>query len=108
MELQDRLSKMRAALNTQDNRITAHPLFCVYEKESVVTDEGYGYDEIVWFDYKACCDIDIESDKYRRLELLHQECREYKPDQYRRVAIKYLESLLPHALRKMVLMSIWR
>ncbi|MDA1380579.1 hypothetical protein PCI56_13720 [Plesiomonas shigelloides subsp. oncorhynchi] len=60
----------------------------------MVTDEDYGYDEIVWFDNDACCDIDSESDKYRRLELLHEGCREYKPDQYRRLAIKYMDKFV--------------
>lgn len=91
MELQDRLSKMQAALNTQDNRITAHPLFCVYEKRPMVTHEDYDHDEISWFDHDECCDIDSESDKYRRLELLHKDCREYNPIRYSRCAIKYID-----------------
>lgn len=94
MELQERLRKMQTALNTQDNRITSYPLFCVYEKESVVTDEDYGYDEIVWFDNYAACDIDSESDKYRRLELLHKDCREYNPIRYSRCAIKYIDKFV--------------
>lgn len=70
-------------LNAQDNRCTSHPVFCVYQKEEVVTDEGYGCDKIVWVDdYNEVAD----DRKFKRLEALHQGGREV--DGWRRVAVK--------------------
>ncbi len=37
-------------MRTQDNRITAHPLFCVFEKERIYgVEDGYS-DDFVWID----------------------------------------------------------
>ncbi|WP_297533003.1 hypothetical protein [Thalassolituus sp.] len=40
------IREMGERLRTQDNRITADPLFCVFEKDYVVAEEGYGHDRI--------------------------------------------------------------
>ncbi|WP_138438535.1 hypothetical protein [Marinobacter alexandrii] len=37
-------------LHTQDNRITADPLFVVFQKTLIVVAEGYDHDRIVWVD----------------------------------------------------------
>jgi hypothetical protein len=37
-------------INTQDSRITADPLFCVFQKRAVVVNEDYDHDVIAWID----------------------------------------------------------
>lgn len=37
-------------LKTQDNRITADPLFAVFQKSPIVVDEDFDHDRIVWVD----------------------------------------------------------
>ena len=41
VEIPDFLIEMSERLNTQDNRLTAHPLFEVRYKQHLITEEGY-------------------------------------------------------------------
>ena len=73
-EQYDFLVKLSGLLNTQDNRITADPIFCVYEKKVVYLPDGHGR-ETGWFSNEGRLqsdkDIDEIIDEYKQE---HQEC----------------------------------
>lgn len=91
------IREMGERLRTQDNRITADPLFCVFEKDYVVAEEGYGHDRIDWGDIRdEYTLIDPDSDKWHRLESLYQAGREVG-DNYQRNAVKLVDKFVTAA-----------
>lgn len=93
----DFIRDMGERLRTQDNRITADPLFCVFEKDYVVAEEGYGHDRIDWGDIRdEYTLIDPDSDKWHRLESLYQAGREVG-DNYQRNAVKFVDKFVTAA-----------
>lgn len=44
------MSEISENLKTQDNRMTADPMFVVFQKDDIVVDEDYDHDVIVWVD----------------------------------------------------------
>lgn len=91
------IREMGERLRTQDNRITADPLFCVFEKDYVVTEEGYGHDRIDWADVRdEYTLIDPDSDKWHRLEALYQARRDVDKN-YQRNAIKLVDKFVTAA-----------
>lgn len=85
-------------LNAQGNRITSDPLFCVFEKDYVVTDEGYDHDRIDWGDVGSGEYILIKpnSEKWKRLEALYQSGRDID-EKYQRNAIKVIDKFVTAA-----------
>lgn len=69
------LQELAEELRTQDNRITAEPLFCVQTKRKVWTSDEFDYDGFEYYDTSACefCD---EDDIVAYLEELRQEAIE--------------------------------
>lgn len=74
------IQEISANLKTQDNRITADPLFVVFQKREIVTHEDFDYDRISWgsCDGEAPAHIqdelnelydDVESDYFRDDEI---------------------------------------
>lgn len=61
VQIPDFLLDMSKRLHTQNNRITATPLFCVYEKQEVVVPEEMHYDRICWFNDENLCYADAET-----------------------------------------------
>lgn len=56
------LKALGNAIATQDNRATMHPLFVVFQKREIVTDEDYDYDFIGWYDDEGdCADEETEA-----------------------------------------------
>ena len=91
------IREMGERLRTQDNRITADPLFCVFEKDYVVTEEGYDHDRIDWADIRdEYTLIDPDSDKWHRLEALYQAGRDVG-DNYQRNAVKFIDKFVTAA-----------
>ena len=72
-------------LLSEDNRLTADPLFCVFEKEEVVCAEGYNHDRIVWVDGDG---EEASDTTTRRLDALHR-CHRDPPEKWRRAAVRY-------------------
>ena len=79
-------------LITQSGRMTADPLFCVFEKREVVADEAYDHDYISWTDAENDHQ-EIDGEKRERLEALHEGCRSI-PERYQRCAIKEIDSFV--------------
>ena len=44
------LKTIGEAIKLQDNRATRDPLFVVFQRREIVTDEDYDYDFIGWYD----------------------------------------------------------
>ena len=82
------VGNLRQQLLTQDNRCTADPFFVVYSKRSVVADEEYDHDRIVWC-REDDSEIEATASQHRRLEALHRDYRE--PKGWRRLAIKEID-----------------
>lgn len=103
------MEKISSALKTQDNRITADPLFIVFQKGEVVVDEDYDHDRIVWVDdegNEADDEVDAQLNWMRggvggehfmdnEIELIDEdECRE----EWRRLAIKEVDEFVTACL----------
>ena len=103
------MEKISSALKTQDNRITADPLFIVFQKGAVVVDEDYDHDRIVWVDDEGNeaddevdaqlnwmrGDVDGEHFMDNEIELIDEdECREG----WRRLAIKEVDEFVTACL----------
>lgn len=73
-ELPDAFTRIAENLRTQDNRITSHPVFVVFQKEEMVVSEEFDHDRIAWV--WECGDGEVEDHTARRLEALHQGCRD--------------------------------
>lgn len=86
------LKPIGVRLLAQGGRMTADPLFCVFEKREVVADEAYDYDRIIWADAEMDNE-EVSETKRRRLELLHDDCRDID-DRYQRLAIKEIDSFV--------------
>ena len=84
VKLPDEFARIGENLRTQDNRVTSDPMFCVFQKREIVTDEDYDHDRIVWIDDDG---NEATAHQRRRLELLHSNCRE-APEKWRRIAVK--------------------
>ena len=79
-------------LITQDGRMTADPLFCVFEKREVVANEEFDYDYISWTDAESDYQ-EVEGEKRERLEALYKGYR-HIPERYQRCAIKEFDSFV--------------
>lgn len=82
------VGSLRQQLLTQDGRCTADPFFVVYSKRSVVADEEYDHDRIVWC-REDDSEVEATASQHRRLEALHRDYRE--PKGWRRLAIKEID-----------------
>ena len=87
---------MGELISTQNNRITADPLFCVFQKQGVVADADYDHDFIEWY----CSERETVADATRteRLEALRNGGKHYLEDaieirgvEWRRVAVKEID-----------------
>lgn len=88
------LKALGNAIATQDNRITADPLFVVFQKRIVVVDEDYDHDRIDYYDKDDCESIEEEYEP-RIYELLKKlDDSGELPDRYRRVAVKEVDSFV--------------
>jgi hypothetical protein len=88
------LEALGNAIATQDNRATAHPLFCVFQKRSIVTDEDYDHDRIEYYDKDDSESIEEEHEP-RIYELLKKLDKSGElPDRYRRVAVKEVDEFV--------------
>ena len=54
------LFTLGSKLETQDNYATANPLYCVYEKNEIVVEEGYSVDHTIW--YSSDSQLEIRTD----------------------------------------------
>jgi hypothetical protein len=57
-------------LRTQDNRMTADPLFVVFEKREVVVDGDYQHDRIVWFGDEG---VEADAEQTERLDAIQND-----------------------------------
>lgn len=80
----DEFARIAENLRSQDNRVTSDPMFCVFQKREIVTDEDYDHDRIVWIDEDG---NEATAHQRKRLELLHENSRE-APEKWRRIAVK--------------------
>lgn len=87
VELPDEFARIGENLRTQDNRITSHPVFVVFQKEEMVVSEEFDHDRIAWV--WECGDGEVEDRTARRLEALHQGCRDTRG--YSRYAMKSIK-----------------
>ena len=85
--LPDEFARIGENLRTQDNRITSHPVFVVFQKEEMVVSEEFHHDRIAWV--WECGDGEVEDRTARRLEALHQGCRDTRG--YSRYAMKSIK-----------------
>ncbi|WP_413499220.1 ead/Ea22-like family protein [Buttiauxella gaviniae] len=85
--LPDEFARIGENLRTQDNRITSHPVFVVFQKEEMVVSEEFDHDRIAWV--WECGDGEVEDRTARRLEALHQGCRDTRG--YSRYAMKSIK-----------------
>ncbi|OAT18001.1 hypothetical protein M977_03789 [Buttiauxella gaviniae ATCC 51604] len=90
VKLPDEFARIAENLRTQDNRVTSDPMFCVFQKREIVTDEDYDYDRIVWIDEDG---NEATTHQRRRLELLHENSRE-APEKWRRIAVKEINDFV--------------
>lgn len=101
----DWMADISSNLKTQDNRITADPLFVVFQKGTIVVDEDYDHDRIVWVDDEgneadtedayslSAMRQDMESGSFMddEIELIDEdECRR----EWRRLAIKEVDEFV--------------
>lgn len=105
VEVPNFILEMSAELHTQNNRITADPLFCVFEKQEIVVPEETHYDRICWFSDESWCDADAETDA--RLEELredtdsdhwHEDEIELDGETWRRCAIAEIDRFVTASL----------
>ncbi|SDZ95374.1 hypothetical protein [Marinobacterium iners] len=90
---------MATLITTQDNRITADPLFCVFQKREIVTDADYGYDRIVWCSDEGEADDETAQhlDELREdVDSDHWHESEIKLDgvEWRRLAVKKIDEFV--------------
>lgn len=90
VKLPDEFARIGENLRTQDNRVTSDPMFCVFQKREIVTDEDYEHDRIVWIDEDG---NEATAHQRRRLELLHENSRE-APEKWRRIAVKEINDFV--------------
>lgn len=88
----DVMERLGNRLITQDSRLTADPLFCVFERREVVVNEEFDYDYISWTDTDADYQ-EIEGEKRERLEAPYEGHRPI-PERYQRHAIKEFDSFV--------------
>ncbi|WP_062266960.1 hypothetical protein [Endozoicomonas arenosclerae] len=70
------LKEIGSLINTQDNRITDHPIFVVEKSVMVITDGDYHYDKEEWVNTESG-DYEVASEtKSKRLNLLEEGCRD--------------------------------
>lgn len=92
--------EMSELINAQDNRITADPLFCVFQKRTIVVDEDYDYDRIVWADGEGNEASDTETEKLNKLraDVDGDYCAENEIEwdsvEWRRLAIKEIDEFV--------------
>ncbi len=70
--LESRLNEIGTLVNTQDNRITSHPVFVIEKK---VRDFGYDADfasDYVWVDYGNDCN-EADGEQHRNLDRIFSE-----------------------------------
>lgn len=99
------MAEISGNLKTQDNRITADPLFVVFQKSVVVVDEDYDHDRVVWVDDEgneadtedayslSAMRQDMEGGSFMddEIELIDEdECRR----EWRRIAIKEVDEFV--------------
>lgn len=74
----DKLIDIGRCIISQDNRLTAHPVFVVEEQDLVgPIEEGYHYDIVEWFNDNGYNELASET-RARRLEALDRDGREYR------------------------------
>ena len=72
-QIPELLQRVQESLNTQSNRCTADPLFCVFQKREIVVDAEYDHDKIVWWNTEEHIDacerttrwLDYREETYR-------------------------------------------
>ena len=88
------IREMGERLRTQDNRITADPLFCVFQKRTIVVPDEYDHECIEWFSGDDQCTADEE--EAERLEELrsdmesdywHEDTIPLDGKEFRRIAV---------------------
>jgi hypothetical protein len=84
VELPSEFYRIGESLRTQDNRITSHPVFIVFQKIEMVVSEEHDHDRIAWV--WECGDGEVEDRIAKRLEALHQGGRDTR--EYSRYAMK--------------------
>lgn len=73
-EQYDFLINLSKEINTQDNLATAHPLYCIFDKEDVPTSSDYS-DKYAWLSYD--CDYHIDGDDKKSIK---EKIQSYKDD----------------------------
>jgi len=97
------MAEISQNLKTQDNRITADPLFVVFQKREIVTHEDFDYDRISWgsSDGEAPEEIqeqlnelygDVESDFFREDQITHTS--EDGTETWQRAALKEIDEFV--------------
>jgi len=88
------IREMGERLRTQDNRITADPLFCVFQKRTIVVPDEYDHECIEWFSGDDQCTA--EEEEAERLEELrsdmesdywHEDTIPLDGKEFRRIAV---------------------
>lgn len=105
VETQEQIEALKALaeqIAIQDNRITADPLFVVFQKREIVTNEDYDHDFIGWFDEEGNradeetavkldeMYSDTKSDWFRDDEITLED-EEEGDTEWRRLAIKEVD-----------------
>jgi len=101
------MAEISGNLKTQDNRITADPLFVVLQKSPIVVDEDYDHDRIVWVDDEGneaeegtVKQLDYMRSDVDDLHFLEDEIELGEDDrqQWRRLAIKEADQFVTACL----------
>lgn len=88
--LTDFLQRMHGSLNTQSNRATADPFFCIFQKCRIVVDAEYDHDKIIWWNseyYEEACQRTKRWLNYRE-----ESCRSTGP--WVKIAIKEIDEFV--------------
>lgn len=85
------IPEISVRLLTQDDRITADPLFVVFQKREMVVEEGYDHDRIAWYDSEDC--EEVFGQHADELEAKFQAGK-YVLKRFRRVAMKEVDEFV--------------
>lgn len=84
-EIPASLKSIGELTRTQDNCCTDQPIFVVFEKREIIGSEDHSPDRIVWVWESE----EVSETRARRLELLHQGCRDTRG--YDRYAVQEID-----------------
>ena len=70
------IEKIGSLIKTQDNRYTDQPIFVIEERELVITDPDYGYDDSNWVNTESGNYEEADETRTRRLDALNDGDRD--------------------------------